>query len=138
MCSHVPMEIFLFYHMRKKGNKKRVDYIKGGSMRSPEVREHPRVHTHECPSLRRMHEYRNLPYNFLCQGAYPWWPIMPGPSREPSLGLGATSLTIRSLPPGLFVTFFLGDDMGVIGNRIIMLSWMRGILVDENTAHESS
>jgi hypothetical protein len=30
---------------------------------------------------------------------------MPGPSREPSLGLVATSLTIRSLPPGL-----LGED----------------------------
>jgi len=52
---------------------------------------------------------------------------------------GATSLTIRSLlPPGLFVTFFLGDDMGVIGNRIIMLCWMRGVLVDENSVHKSS
>jgi hypothetical protein len=32
VCSHVPIEIFLFYEMRKKQeNKKRVVYIRGGS-----------------------------------------------------------------------------------------------------------
>jgi hypothetical protein len=32
MCSHVPMEIFLFYETGKKpGNKNRVVYVKGNS-----------------------------------------------------------------------------------------------------------
>jgi hypothetical protein len=35
VCSHVPMEIFLFYKMRKKWeNKKRVVYVMGGSCTS--------------------------------------------------------------------------------------------------------
>ncbi len=48
ICSHVPMEIFGFYEMRKKGgNKKRVVYVKGVPIlvRSSEVWEHPRAHT---------------------------------------------------------------------------------------------
>jgi hypothetical protein len=53
ICSHVPMEIFLFYEMGKKcGNKKRFVYGRGGSF--------------GCPPWRRMHSYTNLPYyNFL-------------------------------------------------------------------------
>jgi hypothetical protein len=58
------------------------------------------------------------------------------PGREPSLGLGANQSHHPS--PGLFVAFFFGEDIGVIGNRLIMLCWMRGVLVDENTAHKSS
>jgi hypothetical protein len=38
-------------------------------MRSPEVREHSRAHTLKCPSLRRMHKYRNLPYNVFMPGS---------------------------------------------------------------------
>jgi len=35
VCFHAPMEIFLFYEMRKKGgNKKRVVYTRGGSFMS--------------------------------------------------------------------------------------------------------
>jgi hypothetical protein len=63
------MEIFIFYKMRKKGgNKKRVVYTRGGEvfvvMHSAEVWEHPWAQALKCPSLRRrMHSYRNLPYN---------------------------------------------------------------------------
>jgi hypothetical protein len=35
---------------------------KGRFMCSPEVQEHPQAHTLECPSLRRTHSYKNLPY----------------------------------------------------------------------------
>jgi len=32
-------------------------------MCSPEVWEHLQAHTLECPSLKRMHSHKNLPYN---------------------------------------------------------------------------
>jgi hypothetical protein len=51
---------------RSKEIKKRVAYVRGGSVlvRSPEVREHPQANTLRCPSLRSTHLQKNLPYNF--------------------------------------------------------------------------
>jgi hypothetical protein len=63
---YIPMEIFLFYSLRKKGENKRRQLIAKGEdpvlVCSPEFWEHPRAHALECPSLRRMHLYGNLLY----------------------------------------------------------------------------
>jgi hypothetical protein len=52
---------------RKEENKKRVVYIRGASCTHGVVllrfRKHPEAHALECPSLRKMHSYGNLPYN---------------------------------------------------------------------------
>jgi hypothetical protein len=52
-CSHVPMEIFLFYQMKKKrGNKKKKKLCKREVpllMHFPKVRKHPWAHALECP-----------------------------------------------------------------------------------------
>jgi hypothetical protein len=45
ICSHVPMEIFLFYEMGKKcGNKKRFVYGRGGSFGCPSLEKNALIH----------------------------------------------------------------------------------------------
>ncbi len=67
ICSHVPMQIFLLYEVEKSEEIKRELFPLRGVpilVHSPEVWErNPQSHTLGCPSLRRTHSYRNLPYN---------------------------------------------------------------------------
>jgi hypothetical protein len=146
----------------------------GGSMCSPRRFGN----SLKCASLRRMHEYRNLPYNLLCQGAYPWCPSRVGsqvwdwkPPVSPSVhcsrrsswgrtwtessccaGWGESSWmkTLHTNQADRQQNYRVMLDEGspfgwkkctqfkLIGNRIIILCWMRGIIVDKNTAHTSS
>jgi hypothetical protein len=65
VCSHIPMEIFLFYKMGKKwGNKnKRVVYLKERFPSYSWVLVRLLGNDLGCPSLTRTNLYKNLPYN---------------------------------------------------------------------------
>jgi hypothetical protein len=60
---HIPMEIFIFLPKRgkKRGNKKRVVYVRGGSCNC--VVPLSFKNNLGCPSLKRTHSYKNIPYN---------------------------------------------------------------------------
>jgi len=108
ICSHVPMEIFLSYEMRKKGgNEKRVVYIGGRFLYSCVLLrfwEHPGAHALECPSLRRTHCTGTSPTTFKCSVsihhlscmACCWWVLIhSGLGGHLHMVLGPLCSTIR-------------------------------------------